>query len=99
MEHNIIYRSAALIVFASLAVLLMPRSLVAAEPKASLAVKENDTPQSLVATYRHARAMKDWRTCFLCYDKKMSANFLVMLIAGASLGHDAKLNDLIEKRL
>jgi hypothetical protein len=99
MEQNFIYRPASLIAFLLLAVLLLPHLLVAAEPDGNSAMIGNDTPQALVATFRHALAGKEWRTCFLCYDKKMRAQFLVSLIGYSAVIRDAKLDEIIDKRI
>lgn len=53
MERNFIYRSASLIAFLLLAVLLLPHLLVATEPDGNSAMIGNDTPQArlrLIAT-------------------------------------------------
>jgi hypothetical protein len=99
MEQNFFHRSASLIAFTLLAVLLLPPLLVVAEPDANSGQKGNDTPQALVATYRHALARKEWRTCFLCYDPKMRADFLSHMFYGVGVSRDAKLAEIVEKRL
>ena len=82
-----------------LALLLLPRLLVAAEPDASPDLKENDTPQALAATYRQALANKEWRTCFGCFDQKMQAWFLIQLGGYSTVTRDAKLAEVIKERV
>lgn len=99
MERHVICRSAPLIASALLAVVLLPPLLGCAEGDGNAGVKGSDTPQAVVATYRHAFARKDWRTCFLCYDPKMRADFLSHMFYGVAVSRDAKLDAIFKKQL
>ena len=59
----------------------------------------SETPQALMATYRHALATKDWRNCFLCYDPKMRADSSVRMFYGVAVSRDAELAAIVKKRL
>jgi hypothetical protein len=99
MEPNLVYRPGTLIASILLAVLMLPPLLGCAEGDGNAGVKGSDTPQAVVATYRHAFARKDWRTCFLCYDPKMRADFLSHMFYGVAVSRDAELDAIIKKRL
>lgn len=97
MNQNFARRAASLIAFAPLAVLLWP--LGAAEPDAGAGAKGRETPQALIATYDNAVEMKDWKTCFLCYDAKWRANLLSTWWTGIAMSHDEGLNAIVKKHV
>lgn len=59
----------------------------------------SETPQELIATYRHALAAEDWRKCFLCYDPKMRGDSLIRLFYTLGVSRDAELAAIVKKRL
>jgi hypothetical protein len=61
-------------------------------------VKGRDTPQHLVATYEAARARKDWRTCFSCYDRQCQAGYVMGVFFVVGLG-DEELAAIVKRRL
>jgi hypothetical protein len=89
MKRNSANRSALLIASALLSVLSSPPWLGAGEPDAGSDTKGRETPQALVATYNDAVARKDWKTCYLCYDAKMRAEFLLSMFHGIGMKQDA----------
>ena len=70
MGRNLVYRPGTLIASILLAVLTLPSLLGAAEADRNTGVKGSETPQTLMATYRHALAAKDWRTGFCATTRK-----------------------------
>lgn len=58
-----------------------------------------DTPQHMVATYESARARKDWRTCFSCFDSKCQASLVMGVFHVVALGNDEELAAIVKKRL
>ena len=97
MGRNLVYRPGTLIASILLAVLTLPSLLGAAEADRNTGVKGSETPQTLMATYRHALAAKDWRTCFLCYDPKMRGDFLCRLFFALAITGDAELAAIVKK--
>ncbi|HTU24585.1 MAG TPA: hypothetical protein VMF30_04260 [Pirellulales bacterium] len=99
MRRNLCYRLVTLLALALLAAAPWSNPLCAANPGGDADAKETDTPQSVVATYRAARAADDWQKCFLCYDERMRANFFSCMLTGVAECDDEELKKIVFKPL